>query len=287
MDLNGDGKLDILSGSYSRHEQDMAGLFQVLWGADNGDWKKAEVLNGSDDQPLILPRSDEVTDRICTRPFAVDYDGDGKLDVVSGNFSGTFGWFRGEGGGKFAPKATWIEGGGSPLSVGSHGDPFFVDWDKDGDLDLISGSAQGGVFLFANQGKRNAPKYADSTALLAPAGHGHNGDGDGIVFGDAHCKAPGADTRVWVDDVDGDGKLDLLVGDQVTLVHVAKGVDEGEARTKLAAWQKKREEFFKQSQPDSEDANKKWQQQYQDLEKERKQFAPEDRTGFVWLMRGK
>ena len=30
MELNGDGHLDILSGSYSRQSEDMAGLFQVL-----------------------------------------------------------------------------------------------------------------------------------------------------------------------------------------------------------------------------------------------------------------
>ena len=32
MDLDGDGHIDILSGSYSRMERSMAGLFQVLYG---------------------------------------------------------------------------------------------------------------------------------------------------------------------------------------------------------------------------------------------------------------
>ncbi|NJN14803.1 MAG: hypothetical protein HC813_04155 [Planctomycetes bacterium] len=36
MDLNGDGNIDILSGSYSRQDRDMAGLFQVLWGREDG-----------------------------------------------------------------------------------------------------------------------------------------------------------------------------------------------------------------------------------------------------------
>jgi len=31
VDLNNDGYRDILSGSYSRMETNMAGLFQVLW----------------------------------------------------------------------------------------------------------------------------------------------------------------------------------------------------------------------------------------------------------------
>ena len=36
MDLDGDGHLDILSGSYSRMDTDMAGLFQVLYGNPDG-----------------------------------------------------------------------------------------------------------------------------------------------------------------------------------------------------------------------------------------------------------
>ena len=48
MDLNGDGNIDILSGSYSRHDRDMAGLFQVLWGTGDGGFKKPAVLAGTD-----------------------------------------------------------------------------------------------------------------------------------------------------------------------------------------------------------------------------------------------
>lgn len=33
------------------------------------------------------------------------------------------------------------------MAVNAHGDPFLVDWDADGDLDLLSGSAQSGAFL--------------------------------------------------------------------------------------------------------------------------------------------
>ena len=285
MELNGDGHLDILSGTYSRKDKDMAGLFQVLHGSANG-FQKAVVLNGSDGAPLILPQKDEVTDRICTRPFAVDYDGDGQLDIVAGNFTGTFGLFRGEGGGKFAPNATWLEGNDGPLRVDGHGDPFFVDWDGDGDLDLMSGSAAGGVFLFTNVGTRKEPKWGARTTLLEPSGHQGPAGAD-VQFGDAHCKAPAADTRIWVDDVDGDGKLDVLVGDQLTLLHVSKGVTEADAKKQLAAWQKKQQEFFESPPGDGEEAQKKWQQKYQALEEERDRFARPEMTGFIWLLRQK
>lgn len=293
MELNGDGLIDVLSGSYSRQDEDMAGLFQVLYGKKGGSFGKPEVLSGSDGQPLILPKQkdgddDGIIDAICTRPTAVDLDGDGKLDIVSGNFRGTFGFFRGEGGGKFAPKVEWLQGDGGKLAVDMHGDPFFVDHDGDGDLDLWSGSAQGGVFLFENVGSKTAPKWGARKTIVEPKGHTPIADDDHAPeFGDAHLKAPQSDTRVWLADVDGDKKLDLLVGDTARLMHVAKGLDEKAAREKFVAWRKKQKEFFAANQPEGEEAMKKWQEGYEALEREREQFAKEESTGFVWLFRGK
>lgn len=303
MDLNGDGNIDILSGSYSRKEKDMAGLFQVLWGKPDGTFGKAQVLAGSDGKPLLLPKGgsdDAITDRICTRPFAVDLDGDGLLDLVTGNFRGTFAWFRGEAKGRFAPNATWLEQDGKPLRVDGHSDPFFVDFDKDGDLDLFSGSMQGGVFYFANEGSRTAPKFGAKTTVLKT--HGHAMPGADPKFGDAHLTGPAADTRVWVADVDADGKLDVLVGDQIVLLHCADGVSVAEATTRYAAWSKRQQELFRAQTATSEEEEKgekgekkavaitasaDFSERYQALEKERDAFARQESTGFVWLLRGK
>ena len=288
MDINGDGRIDILSGSYSRQDKDMAGLFQVLLGKEDGTFAKAMALDGTDGKPLILPgKGDEGRiDKICTRPFAVDLDADGKVDLVVGNFRGTFGWFRGNGQGGFAPEATWLEGSGGKLQVDSHSDPCLFDHDKDGDYDLWSGSAQGGVVMFPNVGSKTKPKFGKKVTVLKPAGY-QGDDGNDPTFGDAHCKGPAADTRVWVDDVDGDGKADLLVGDTLTLLIVAEGISEGTARQKYSAWHKKQTKFMAQSQGDDQAAQKKWRADYEALESERDEFAVQKRTGFVWLYRGK
>src|SRR5688500_10863244 len=113
-------------------EQAMAGLFQVLYGNADRTFRKAEVLKGTDGEPLIIPITgrEQMTENIRTRPFAVDWDADGHLDLVVGNFTGTFYWFTGEGEGKFQPKPQAITAGDKPLRIqGAHSDPFPVDWD--------------------------------------------------------------------------------------------------------------------------------------------------------------
>jgi hypothetical protein len=262
----------------------MAGLFHVLHGGKDGTFRKAVALDGSDGNPLLLPFGSERDDidRICTRPFACDLDGDGKLDIVAGNFRGTFGFFKGEGGGKFHPTATWLQAGGAAMAVDFHGDPFLIDWDKDGDLDLLSGSAGGGAFLFVNDGSKTAPKFAPRITLVAPAGHGDDGQ---TRFGDAHCVAPASSTRIWAADVDGNGKLDLLLGDSITLYFAAAGVDEATALAKDAEW-RKRQQALVGAYPQGGDAaaNEKWQQDYARLRTERLAFVREEMTGFVWLL---
>lgn len=282
MDLNGDGFGDILSGSYSRNEQPMAGLFQVLWGQKGGAFKKAAVLNGADGKPLVIPYKgqSEVTEGICTRPFAVDWNGDGRLDLVVGTFSGSFYLFTGEGGGKFKPKPDPILAGRSPLKMqGAHSDPFIVDWDGDGDLDLLSGSSQGGVQWAENTaGKGKAPELKPFRELIKPSA-----DATHSMIrlrAESDLTGPSSCTRIWVDDVNGDGKPDILAGDCVTLISPAKGVSREEFARRSATWQAEYDEAMKAMHgTPSEAAKKKWQQVYE----RRGEFMIEDQTGFVWL----
>jgi hypothetical protein len=268
VDLNGDGALDILSGSYSRQDEDMAGLLQVLWGQKDGSFAPAKALDASDGTPLVLPGEEDI-DRICTRAFAADLDGDGHLDLVVGNFRGTFAFVRGAGQGKFEPQATWLETQGRKLEVEHHGDPFLIDWDGDGDLDLLSGSAQGGAFLCTNEGSKSSPQFASPVTLIEPAGYAEQS----ALLGDAHLKGPSDSTRVWCDDLNGDGRLDLLLGDNVTLYHAAEGVSDEVAQPKLAEWL----EAMKRLDEDDFQAN------YERLVKARNEYVLEDRTGFVWV----
>jgi hypothetical protein len=285
VDLDGDGHRDILSGSYSRMEKAMAGLFQVLYGKPDGTFRKAEVLKGTDGEPLIIPANDndQITEKICTRPFAVDWDADGHLDLVVGNFSGTFYWFKGEGKGKFQPKPEAIKTGKEPLRIaGHHSDPFVIDWDGDGDLDLLSGSTNGGVQWAENRaGKGKRPELRPFQAIIKP--------GRSVAYGqplnEDELTGPTTSTRVWVDDVNGDGKLDVIVGDSVTLIAPAKGLSAEEFKKKFAAWQSAIATVSKElSSATADQARRtKANEEFNKLYQQRSEFMKEDRTGFVWL----
>ncbi len=283
MDLDGDGYLDILSGSYSRQSRDMAGLFQILYGTAKGGWKKAQVLKGTDDKPLIIPvpNQDQWPESICTRPTAVDWDGDGDLDLIVGNFTGTFYWFKAVGKGKFDPKPVQIQAGKKALRIpGVHSDPFVIDWDGDGDLDLLSGSSNGGAYLSENVAKPGkAPKMTAFRALIKP--------GKQIAYGsilrEKDLKGPTRCTRVWADDVNGDGKLDLLLGDCVSLLEPAKGLTVAEYNKRRVEWQKKLIELSKGLRGKDEAKRRAAMQEYSKHSMKRKEFVKEERTGFIWL----
>jgi hypothetical protein len=138
-----------------------------------------------------------------TTPFAVDWDRDGLTDLVMLNHQGYLSLFRRtrtDGGLKLVPpERIFVLPNGRFLNLatgraGASGRRKInmVDWDADGDLDLISDSDDGPMW-YENTGSQAKPVMTPRGTILKAKLAGHN---------------PTPNAADW----NGDGRLDLLVG---------------------------------------------------------------------------
>ena len=188
VDIDGDGDLDILvgdGGSYSGNTE----YFENTGSATNPTYA-AGVLN-----PFGLSDIGSYA-----TPTFVDIDGDGDLDAFIGEDDGQVRYFENTGN-STSPSFVQRTGGSNPLNgqdVGSFSAPTFVDIDNDGDLDAVIGGSNGLLDYFENTGTANAPVFTE----VFEAGFGVSGIID-----------VGTDATPTFVDADGDGDMDMFVGD--------------------------------------------------------------------------
>jgi hypothetical protein len=119
------------------------------------------------------------------------------MDILTGSISGKVHFYRKKPNGTYAAGETFKLSLLRPLTVGSSSAITVIDWDHDGDLDLIIGNGEGAVYWASNEGTRAKPIWGQPRRLKA---------GGQFLVADGGAAAP------CVADWDGDGLPDLLLG---------------------------------------------------------------------------
>lgn len=195
MDLDRDGNLDVLSGSYP-------GEIYCFRGLGHGKFAAGTTLKNAEGKAIEVGRA--------SAAFAIDWDDDGDCDLIVGNILGEIHIIMNEGTSstpRFVHRGI-LQADGTAVKV-EHGDagPAVADWDNDGRPDLIVGCGDGSVVWYRNAGEPKSPRLAAAETLIPASELGWNDDAE---------RQPGqwgVRAKICVTDWNGDGKLDILLGD--------------------------------------------------------------------------
>jgi hypothetical protein len=206
VDYDGDGLIDLVTGieDWSHYGWDDA------YDA-NGQWRNGPLKgfvfvhrnNGSNEspkyqQPFKIDSAGKPLETFgCPSPNFADWDGDGDLDLICGEFLDGMTYFENTGTRQKPAYAAGIrlrDADQKPIAM--HVQmivPVAFDWNGDGQIDLIVGDEDGRVAFVENSGRRHPdhspifkqPQYfrqeaedLKSGALATPVGFDWDGDGD-------------------------------------------------------------------------------------------------------------
>ena len=145
-------------------------------------------------------------------PAVVDFNGDGKKDLVVGALDGLVRIYLNEGADDapdFRSVQFALEDGGDLVVSTGRSSPRVLDHDEDGRKDIVTGNTAGELAFYANIGTDEAPEFAACIYLNA----------DGVPI-----DLPGsARSRPFDCDWAGDGAADFLVGGGDGLVRLYQG----------------------------------------------------------------
>ncbi len=185
MDWNNNGKLDLITGERSGHVR----IYLNTGTRENPTFSGYTRLqvDGSDFQNR------------SSKPFVVDWNNNGKLDVLVGVDNGLI-YLLLNTGTRENPQfesAVPLQAGSSNMNAGTRASPVAVDWTGNGKKDIIVGVTPGTLHLFENIGTDEEPVFGPSSRQLQAGGED--------IKMDLYARPAVAD---W----NNNGKWDLIVG---------------------------------------------------------------------------
>ncbi|GJM33597.1 MAG: hypothetical protein DHS20C18_25980 [Saprospiraceae bacterium] len=221
VDYDADGDLDLIAGIDDWGDYGWDNAFD-----ENGNWTNGPLhgylylLENKDGKYIekgkIQAGGKDIDVYGAPSPCMNDFDGDGDLDIICGEFVDRLTWFENTG-----TRAEPVYAPGKFLS-NSDGiikmdlemiTPSAVDWDQDGDVDLVIGDEDGRVALMLNTGTRNAgmPVFQSPVYFKQKAGF--------VKFG--------ALVTPYSVDWDDDGDEDLICGNTAGYIGFIENLDGG------------------------------------------------------------
>ena len=201
-DFDGDGDLDLICGEF---------VDRLTWYENIGTREQPIFSEG---RFLANPSGTITMDLEMIIPSAVDWDKDGDIDLVVGDEDGRVALVENTGAIKdrmpVFNSPVYFQQKAGYLKSGALATPVSVDWDDDGDEDLVSGNSAGYISFIENLDGGNPPMWAAPERLKADGKEIRYQAGEnGSIQGPAERKW--GYTTLSINDWDGDGLKDLIV----------------------------------------------------------------------------
>ncbi len=201
-DFDGDGDLDLVCGEFTD---------RITWFENTGtrtDPRFAEGRFISNEEGIIK------MDLQMIIPVSIDWDRDGDIDLIVGDEDGRVALIENRGvvqdNMPLFSNPVYFRQQADLLKFGALATPFSVDWDDDGDEDLICGNTAGQVAFIENMDGGDPPAWAEPVIL-------RSGDEPVRIMAGMNGSIQGPAERKWgytapaVADWDGDGLKDIIV----------------------------------------------------------------------------
>ena len=200
-DFDGDGDLDLICGEFV----DKLTWFENIGSRTRPQFKEGRFL--ANESGIIK------LDLQMIIPSAIDWDDDGDIDLVVGDEDGRVAILEHRGlqrdGTPLFSNPHYVQQRADDLKFGALVTPYSVDWDDDGDQDLICGNTAGQIGFIENLDGGDPPKWGAPELLEVDGKPFRIMAGDsGSIQGPAEQKW--GYTTLCVADWDGDGLKDII-----------------------------------------------------------------------------